>query len=128
MNSTFTTIPEFPLYEIDYNANIRNTYSGKIMSQRHDNQGMRRVNLYNGVKHATILVHRLMAMTFLKGWNRGLLVEHLDRNVANNELTNLYLVKRHNGDRFRDRWNWSVWNRHASLTNPWDLVDSWTSP
>ena len=45
-----------------------------------------------GEKRKTILVHRLVAMSFLEDFSTDLQVDHIDRNRQNNNLSNLRMA------------------------------------
>jgi hypothetical protein len=76
------------------------TNSGKVFSSKRGGepveingsywQGYRKVGLSVNGKTVTISVHRLVAMTFLKGPPPGYnVVNHIDGNKSNNDVSNL---------------------------------------
>tara|TARA_R110000822_G_scaffold10058_4_gene38387 strand:+ start:111 stop:650 length:540 start_codon:yes stop_codon:yes gene_type:complete len=71
----------------------RSPYSCKILGRelklRKDKDGYLRFNSVIEGKHQTILVHRLMAETFLGARPNNFVVDHIDRNNTNNKIENL---------------------------------------
>jgi len=65
---------------------------GKELKLRADKDGYLRFNSVIDEKHQTILVHRLMAETFLGECPNNLVVDHIDRNKTNNKIENLRYV------------------------------------
>ena len=66
--------------------------SGRELKLRKDKDGYLRFNTVIDGKHSTILVHRLIASTFLGPRPEGLVVDHLDRDKTNNNVENLRYV------------------------------------
>ena len=66
--------------------------TGKELKLRADKDGYLRFNSVIDGKHKTILVHRLMAETFLEKRSNNLVVDHIDRNNTNNKIENLRYV------------------------------------
>ena len=62
---------------------------GREIKTRKDKDGYLRFNTMIGGKHATLLVHRLVASTFLGPAPEGLVVDHIDRDKTNNSIENL---------------------------------------
>jgi hypothetical protein len=79
----------------------RSPYSCEIKGQelktRKDKDGYSRFNTTIDGKHSTLLVHRLMASTFLGPTPSGQVVDHIDRDKTNNKVENLrYATKKTN--------------------------------
>lgn len=78
-------------YYIDVNGNI---YSkGKLKKQRNC-YGYKRVKLYNNsTKGIDFNVHQILGQIFLKDkMKEGLIIDHIDKNRSNNNLSNLRWV------------------------------------
>lgn len=100
----FRQIPGYEgIYEIDENAVVR-TVEGKkthstrcgiriwkqrVLKQKTDRGGYKRVTLYKEKRSKTWLVHRLVAITFLENPNSFEMVNHIDGNPSNNSISNL---------------------------------------
>ena len=65
---------------------------GRELKLRADKDGYLRFNSVIEGKHRTILVHRLMAETFLGERPLNLVVDHIDRNKKNNQIENLRYI------------------------------------
>lgn len=64
-------------------------YKGRILAQRDDKDGYKRVTLSNEGKHTTCQVHRLVAKAFIPNPEGKSEVNHKDMDKQNNELFNL---------------------------------------
>ena len=62
---------------------------GQELKTRTDKDGYLRFNSIIDKKHTTLLVHKLMAFTFLGDTPKGFVVDHIDRNKTNNKIENL---------------------------------------
>lgn len=61
----------------------------KILSQKINNKGYLLVDLYKNNKRKQLLVHRLVAQTFIPNLNNLPRVNHKDENKSNNKVKNL---------------------------------------
>ena len=61
----------------------------KFLKQTTDRQGYKVVSLYNNNFKKTYKVHRLVANAFILNLNNLLVVNHIDENKINNDVTNL---------------------------------------
>ncbi|WP_312085165.1 NUMOD4 domain-containing protein [Exiguobacterium sp.] len=100
----FREIPGYEgIYEIDENAIVRTVEGKKTHSTRHgvrvwkqrvlkqktDRNGYKRVSLYKDKTCRTWLVHRLVAITFIDNPNHFDIINHIDGNPGNNSIENL---------------------------------------
>ena len=65
----------------------------------HITKGYERICLYVNKKSKMMLIHRLLAMTFLEDYSEDLVVDHKDNNKINNNLSNLRMVTRSDNTR-----------------------------
>ena len=79
-----------PYYWISNYGRIINKYTMKEIKGEISNSGHRRVGLMtNSNRHLKLLVHRLVAIYFVEGFNEDLCVNHKDGNKLNNFYKNL---------------------------------------
>lgn len=86
----YTTIEEFPNYEINELGQIRNKQSKKILSQNLSTKGYYQVNIADKCRR----VHRLLALTFIPNPDELETVNHIDGDKLNNDLSNLEWLSR----------------------------------
>jgi hypothetical protein len=85
----YQIIKDFPNYEISNCGNLRNKNTSKILKCRKDKDGYLRTNIYNDEKPKTVNIHRLVATTFIENTNNKPIIDHIDRNILNNNVSNL---------------------------------------
>ena len=101
-NTKYYLIPGYDKYYV--------SKCGKILSCRRENPtlmkpwlndwGYHRVQLYyEKSKRKTILVHRIVAKTFLENYTEDLEVDHIDGNKINNNVNNLIMANRFDNQR-----------------------------
>ncbi len=69
--------------------NYRKTSELKLLKQKTDGNGYKRVNLYKDGKRKNCRVHRLVAIAFLPNPNNLPVVNHKDEDKTNNNVNNL---------------------------------------
>lgn len=72
--------------------NVKAIYKGKILSFELTTRGYLKCSLSKNGKQKTVLVHRIIAKTFLKDFDEKLTVDHIDCNKINNHIDNLRMV------------------------------------
>lgn len=81
------------IYEVSDDGKIRNL-SGRILKTFKINSGYEAVSLYRNKSKRNLLVHRIVAREFCKGYSRELDVDHLNNNREDNRAVNLRWVTR----------------------------------
>lgn len=81
---TYKRVIKHPKYEVSNLGNVRNTFTGKQLTQ-YDKDGYKQVKLNNFVYY----VHRLVAIAFIPNPQNKPLVDHINNNPSDNNVTNL---------------------------------------
>ena len=81
-------IKNYPNYAITDNGEVYNLRNGKIMRQK-DNQGYLTVKLCKNGKPKEFRVHRLVYQAFIGELDNLLVIDHIDGNRHNNNVSNL---------------------------------------
>lgn len=86
-------IKDFPNFSVSDTGEIRNDKTGIIRKQQTKTDGYKIICLYCNGKRYTKNVHRIVLETFMPCEDQASLqVNHIDRNPANNNLSNLEWV------------------------------------
>ena len=67
----------------------KNNCKVRVLKQKHCANGYRSVKLFKDGKHSHLLVHRIVAKTFIPNPDNKRYVNHIDGNKANNNVNNL---------------------------------------
>lgn len=86
----WTTLLEFPDYEINLLGDVRNKNSKRILSKSLSTKGYYQINITNKCRRT----HRLLAETFIENPYNLETVNHIDGNKLNNDLSNLEWLSR----------------------------------
>jgi len=91
---TFVVIPNFPDYYINRNGDVlsRRYPKERILKPKMEKNGYYRICLVKNKIRKYMLVHRLLALTFISNDNNLPCVDHIDRCKTNNSLSNLRWV------------------------------------
>ena len=90
MNSEYwRSVDGFPKYEISTDGRVRNSKTGRIMKLQVMPNGYIRVGLKKDKTDSKHSVHRLVATAFCNKTDGCDIVDHIDRNKANNNFQNL---------------------------------------
>ena len=78
-------------YKISDKGNIVNKYNKNLKTYTNKN-GYKYIMLYNCNKRKNLLIHRIVAQTFISIINPGMTVNHIDGNKLNNDVKNLEII------------------------------------
>ena len=90
-------LPEYPDYLIYPNGLLYSLRRNKFLKTRYDKYGYLRHSLKNVISNKinTPLVHHLVSKKYLNyNSSGGLIIDHIDDNKENNDLTNLQIITR----------------------------------
>lgn len=85
-------IDGYPNYRISNDHIVQNKKTGRILKQCDNSSGYPSVNLYNENGRSTKSVHRIVAETFVDGYEEGLVVNHRNGDKHENVPKNLEWV------------------------------------
>ena len=85
----FRVIPGIPKYAVSNQGRVRTVRTNRVRSLRQGVDGYVTVSLHNGTCRRPLLVHRLVMLAFVGPVPLNKTVDHIDRNRANNALSNL---------------------------------------
>ena len=94
INECWRSIDGYMNYQVSNVGRVRNVSTGKILKQVFDKDGYYFLNLYKDGVAKNHRVHKLVAHEFIPqpDTNTQLVVDHIDRNKLNNQITNLRWV------------------------------------
>ena len=97
-------------YEVSNTGNVRNLSKKEISTHKHTN-GYFYATLYHNGKKKTLAVHQLVAACFLPKLRNTDVINHIDRNKENNNVSNLEWVSysentlhAKNNDNYKTGW------------------------
>lgn len=105
-------VPNFPQYEVNMLGDIRRVYTGVLLKPFTRNGQTLYVRLYKSsgtVSEKTVA--SVVWAAFYKRWPSDSFVCHVDGDVRNNALKNLYLGSRADVNRTRRRLDDTIWDR-----------------
>lgn len=89
MTERFVKVKGNPRYEASSAGYVRSLKTGRPMKPSEANSGYLHIKLFDGRKHHSKAVHRIIAESFSDEPHIGLEVNHIDGNKHNNSLDNL---------------------------------------
>jgi hypothetical protein len=92
MEEEWKQIVDYPNYSVSNYGNIRNDKTGLILKAGLDNNGYKRVGLYNNGKPKTFEIHKLVGEAFIEKSEENIIIDHIDRDKLNNNVSNLRFV------------------------------------
>lgn len=106
---------------------FKRTGKSRILSAPINSRGYKCVLLYMNGKRFNSTVHRLVAETFISCNSDGLVVDHIDRNKTNNNLTNLRFITQRQNSRNIDKRKTSSKFHQVSFCKQQKKWLSWTT-
>lgn len=97
MEDEYVPLVNYPKYEINKNGIVKNIKTRYVLSF-YEIRGYDTVSI--GSRGASIMIHKLVAKTFIPNPEKLIFVKHLDNNKKNNNVNNLKWVNR--SDLFRN--------------------------
>lgn len=106
--------------KVTKNAQCTRVWKQRIMKIHYSkrNKGLNALaDLWKDGKRKQLLIARLVAMEFCKGYAEGLTVNHIDGNPLNNKAENLEWVSLSENIRHAYRTGLNKWGRHCTLVD-----------
>ena len=86
----YNYIPNYEgLYSINEKGSVFSHISGKILKQHANHRGYLSVDLYKDGKMKKVVIHRLVALTYIPNPNNLPEIDHIDTDKQNNNVGNL---------------------------------------
>ena len=82
-------VKDFPKYSASNKGRVRNDKTGRILTPTPAYSGYHKVTLFNDDGRFQMLLHRVVAVTFIPNPNNCPFVNHKDENKINNRVDNL---------------------------------------
>lgn len=130
MNELWKVIPWYDKYCISNTGRVKSNWFGKekFLKPFIDSLWYYRIDLRNGNKRKTFLLHRLIATAFIPNPLNYNEINHKDGNTSNNKITNLERCT-HSENMFHahnvlhihkaQTWKWKYWKDHNRSKIVW---------
>jgi hypothetical protein len=112
------------LYQVSNFGRVKSLKCGreKILKP-YDSEGYTRISLHKSNKRKDIRVHIMVALAHIGARPEGLVIDHIDENKSNNNVSNLrYITSRENvvrSKKFKTSKYTGVSHSNESKINPW---------
>lgn len=114
----FGEIKDFENYAISNYGKVLNKEKQTFLKPHLDKQGYYNIALSKNGKEKKFSIHRLLALAFIPNPNNLIMVDHMDRNKQNNNLTNLrWITPKNNRRNSNKRQNCSSIYKGVSFHN-----------
>jgi hypothetical protein len=89
------TQTQYPNYAVNSQGEVQNISTGKVLNPSASTNGYKKVTVFDANGNPrTVEVHRLIAETLIPNSDPSLVVDHIDCNVLNNDISNLRWISR----------------------------------
>ena len=85
----FKPIDGYDNYFVSNFGNIKNSKTNKILKQKTEKNGYKRIGLFINGNRKMFLIHRLVGKAFLENPDNKPMIDHIDENKSNNNVKNL---------------------------------------
>ena len=85
----FLPIDGYENYFVSNFGNIKNSKTNKILKQKTEKNGYKRIGLTKNRKQKYFYIHRLVGNAFLENPDNKPMIDHIDENKVNNNVKNL---------------------------------------
>lgn len=109
MKEIWKDIPDYDGYQASNLGRLRSLKSNKILSQIDNGNGYLYVTLSNKGKRKNEYVHRLIAKTFIKNYEKNKVINHKNYNKKDNYVNNIECVTQ------KENIRYSIKNRKKFL-------------
>jgi hypothetical protein len=82
-------IKDYNNYYVTNDGKIYSTKSKRFIKLRTDSAGYKMIALYDGIRKADLLVHRIVAIQFIENPENKPVVNHINKNKSDNNVDNL---------------------------------------
>jgi len=111
-------LERIPFYEVSSLGKVRSIRNKKLLKPSSNQYGYQLVCLWDGKRRHTSYVHRLVAELYAEEVNLGLVVNHIDKDVRNNNIENLEWVTAKENERHKqDPERYMLFKKLANITN-----------
>tara|TARA_R100001463_G_scaffold127559_2_gene185705 strand:- start:2823 stop:3326 length:504 start_codon:yes stop_codon:yes gene_type:complete len=86
---SFKEIEEAPSYKVNPLGLIYSSKCKRLLTPYISDEGYMRITLYNNNKKLTRGIHRILGKAFIPNPNNYKMIDHIDKDRKNNDLTNL---------------------------------------
>jgi NUMOD4 motif/HNH endonuclease len=123
MEEEWIDIDGFDNYQVSTNGRIRNKVNNKILKPNTDSGGYSQVGLYkNGIRY-TVLLHKIVATSFITNDQGFKEIDHKNRNKLDNSVQNLRWCSRSDNMINTEHRNSEMFGiRYRKERNTWRVI------
>ena len=102
-------------YEVSNTGQIRNKETNKVLKNKSNTSGYQQVLLYKFPNRYNRCVHRLVAEAFIPNPNNYTMLDHIDRDVTNCNVSNLRWCSRSDNNKNKKLYSSNIWDSWCYL-------------